>query len=156
MFARVHFAHFVHKKRFSLLFFQCPRWKDFLVPLQCWSVFPRTVISDRFLMMQVSSMVVKLHKEAPRTFILSNNNIPSRKYWDLAVNRALQKISRSDSALTKVTWPFLVVTLGSFSCLEFSDKPKVVFIYLFIFNLDLELSILIDGALNLNSVLTVA
>ncbi|EXB20726.1 Isochorismate synthase [Morus notabilis] len=51
---------------------------------------------------QVSSKVVKLRKEAPRTFILSNNNIPSKKYWDLAVNRALQKISRSDSALTKV------------------------------------------------------
>lgn len=65
-------------------------------------VFPRTVISCRFLKTQVSSKVVKLRKEAPRTFILSNNNIPSKKYWDLAVNRSLQKISRSDSALTKV------------------------------------------------------
>ncbi|XP_059444802.1 isochorismate synthase 2, chloroplastic-like isoform X3 [Corylus avellana] len=53
-------------------------------------------------MCQVSSTVVKLRKEVPRTFILSNNHIPSKTYWDLAVNRALQLIDRSNSALIKV------------------------------------------------------
>ncbi|PON34678.1 Isochorismate synthase [Parasponia andersonii] len=51
---------------------------------------------------QVSSMLVKLPKEVPRTFVFSSNHTPSKEYWNLAVNRALQKISRSDSALTKV------------------------------------------------------
>ncbi|KAF3437780.1 hypothetical protein FNV43_RR20536 [Rhamnella rubrinervis] len=51
---------------------------------------------------QVSSMVVKLRKEAPRTFILSNNHIPSKAYWKFAVNQALQIISGSDSELVKV------------------------------------------------------
>ncbi|XP_062170665.1 isochorismate synthase 2, chloroplastic-like isoform X2 [Alnus glutinosa] len=53
-------------------------------------------------MCQVSSTVVKLRKEVPRTFIISNNHIPSKTYWDLAVNRALQLIDRSNSALIKV------------------------------------------------------
>lgn len=53
-------------------------------------------------MYQVSSTVVKLPKEVPRTFILSNNHIPSKTYWDLAVNRALQLIDRSNLALIKV------------------------------------------------------
>lgn len=71
-----------------------------------------------FLMLQVSSVVVKLRKEVPRTFILSNNHIPSKAYWKSAVNQALQIISRSDTELTKVNsvyarlvfkcWPFLV------------------------------------------------
>ncbi|XP_060670574.1 isochorismate synthase 2, chloroplastic isoform X2 [Ziziphus jujuba] len=53
---------------------------------------------------QVSSMVVKLRKEVPRTFILSNNHIPSKAYWKSAVNQALQIISRSDTELTKVVF----------------------------------------------------
>uniref|UniRef100_A0A2N9GVI1 Chorismate-utilising enzyme C-terminal domain-containing protein n=1 Tax=Fagus sylvatica TaxID=28930 RepID=A0A2N9GVI1_FAGSY len=53
-------------------------------------------------MSQVSAIVVKLRKEVPRTYILSNNHIPSKTCWDLAVNRALQLIDRSNSALIKV------------------------------------------------------
>lgn len=51
--------------------------------------------------MQISSIVLKLQKQVPSTLMLSNSHIPSKTYWDLAVNRALQKI-RSDSALIKV------------------------------------------------------
>lgn len=58
--------------------------------------------------MQVSSMVVKLRKEAPRTFILSNNHIPSKAYWEFAVNQALQIISRSDSELAKVLTAYVL------------------------------------------------
>ncbi|KAA8540930.1 hypothetical protein F0562_024932 [Nyssa sinensis] len=53
-------------------------------------------------MRQVSSIIVKLQKEVPNTFILSDNHVPGKIAWDLAVNRALQMISRSDSALVKV------------------------------------------------------
>nr|XP_023875055.1 isochorismate synthase 2, chloroplastic isoform X1 [Quercus suber] len=53
-------------------------------------------------MCQVSAIVVKLRKEVPKTFILSNNHIPSKTYWDLAVNRALQLIDTGNSALIKV------------------------------------------------------
>lgn len=52
-------------------------------------------------MHQISSIVLKLQKQVPSTLMLSNSHIPSKTYWDLAVNRALQKI-RSDSALIKV------------------------------------------------------
>lgn len=51
--------------------------------------------------MQISSIVIKPQKEVPTLLMLSNSHIPSKTYWDLAVNRALQKI-RSDSALIKV------------------------------------------------------
>ncbi|KAL5544401.1 hypothetical protein UlMin_008185 [Ulmus minor] len=51
---------------------------------------------------QISSVVVKLRKEAPGAFIVSKEHIPSKMYWDLAVNRVLQKIARSDSELSKV------------------------------------------------------
>lgn len=47
-------------------------------------------------------MVVKLSKEAPRTFVFSSNHTPSKEYWSIAVNQALKKISRRDSELTKV------------------------------------------------------
>ncbi|XP_048443558.1 isochorismate synthase 2, chloroplastic-like [Pyrus x bretschneideri] len=50
---------------------------------------------------QISSVVLKLQRHIPWTLMLRNNNIPCKTYWDLAVNRALQKI-RSDSALFKV------------------------------------------------------
>ncbi|KAJ0959981.1 hypothetical protein J5N97_000237 [Dioscorea zingiberensis] len=52
-------------------------------------------------MHQISSIVLKLQKQVCSMLMLSNSHIPSKKYWDLAVNRALQKI-RSDSALIKV------------------------------------------------------
>ncbi|KAB1216667.1 Isochorismate synthase, chloroplastic [Morella rubra] len=51
---------------------------------------------------QISSIVLKMRKEVPRTFILCNNHIPNKPRWDLAVNRALQLIDRSNSALIKV------------------------------------------------------
>ncbi|KAM7275608.1 hypothetical protein ACFE04_017474 [Oxalis oulophora] len=51
---------------------------------------------------QVSSIVVKLKKEVSRTFILSNNNVPSKENWELAVKRALKIINRSSSPLIKV------------------------------------------------------
>lgn len=54
------------------------------------------------LMKQVSAIVVKLRKEVPKTYILSNNHIPSKTHWDLAVNRALQLIDTGNSALIKV------------------------------------------------------
>ncbi|OMP08998.1 Isochorismate synthase [Corchorus olitorius] len=53
-------------------------------------------------MHQVASIVVKLRKEATREFILSNNHIPNKMHWDLAVERALQIINRSSSPLIKV------------------------------------------------------
>ncbi|XP_021904720.1 isochorismate synthase 2, chloroplastic-like isoform X2 [Carica papaya] len=51
---------------------------------------------------QVSSIVVKLRKEASKTFILSNNHIPSKTHWHLAVKRALEIINKSSSPLLKV------------------------------------------------------
>ncbi|KAJ9140422.1 hypothetical protein P3X46_031072 [Hevea brasiliensis] len=53
-------------------------------------------------MNQVSSTIVKLGKEVARTLILSNNQIPNKTYWDLALKRALQIIKRSSSPLIKV------------------------------------------------------
>lgn len=53
-------------------------------------------------MLQISYAIVRLSKEVPNTFIVSNNHIPSKSYWDLSVNRALQKISRKNSSLIKV------------------------------------------------------
>ncbi|KAK3035672.1 hypothetical protein RJ639_032544 [Escallonia herrerae] len=53
-------------------------------------------------MRQVSSIVVELRKDVPSTFIISNSHVPGKKSWDHAVNRALQMINRSNSALVKV------------------------------------------------------
>ncbi|KAK3024004.1 hypothetical protein RJ639_045024 [Escallonia herrerae] len=53
-------------------------------------------------MRQVSSIVVGLRKDVPSTFIISNSHVPGKKSWDHAVNRALQMINRSNSALVKV------------------------------------------------------
>ncbi|KAI4297825.1 hypothetical protein L6164_037690 [Bauhinia variegata] len=51
---------------------------------------------------KVSTVIVKLPKQAPPTLIKSSDNTPSKAYWDLAVDRALQMIKRNDSSLTKV------------------------------------------------------
>ncbi|KAF5205992.1 Isochorismate synthase 2 protein [Thalictrum thalictroides] len=51
---------------------------------------------------QISSAIVKFRKEAPSTFILSVNHVPSKASWDVAVNKALQMINRSNSELVKV------------------------------------------------------
>ena len=56
----------------------------------------------KFSIMKVASIVVKLRKEASREFILSNNHIPNKTHWDLAVKRALQIINRSSLPLIKV------------------------------------------------------
>ncbi|XP_021285532.1 isochorismate synthase 2, chloroplastic-like [Herrania umbratica] len=53
-------------------------------------------------MHQVASIVVKLRKEASGEFILSNNHVPNKMHWDLAVKRALQMINKSSSPLIKV------------------------------------------------------
>lgn len=47
-------------------------------------------------------MVTRLQKEVPYTYILSNNYIPSKVYWDVAVNRSLTMINRKNSPLIKV------------------------------------------------------
>lgn len=75
--------------------------------------------SNFYFLLQVSSRVVKLRKEAPRTFILSNNHIPSKAYWEFAVNQALQIISRSDSELVKV---LMVYVLSFFEVLTNSGS----------------------------------
>ncbi|KAK6249930.1 hypothetical protein SCA6_003935 [Theobroma cacao] len=51
---------------------------------------------------QVASVVVMLRKEASGELILSNNHVPNKTHWDLAVKRALQTINRSSSPLIKV------------------------------------------------------
>lgn len=73
------------------------------------------------LIMQISSIVLKLQKQVPSTLMLSNSHIPSKTYWDLAVNRALQKI-RSDSALIKV--------VNNPSAKQFSLMRAPLFFYL--------------------------
>ncbi|KAK9278946.1 hypothetical protein L1049_028528 [Liquidambar formosana] len=72
-------------------------WDDAL----SWT-WGRAIDKLQATMGQVSSIVVKLRREFPKTFILSNNHIPSKMSWDLSVKRALQIINRSNSALTKV------------------------------------------------------
>lgn len=61
-----------------------------------------TITALQDTMRKVSSVIVRLRREVPSTFISSNNHVPSKSYWDLAVNRALQMISRSHSSLIKV------------------------------------------------------
>uniref|UniRef100_A0A6N2KRR3 Chorismate-utilising enzyme C-terminal domain-containing protein n=1 Tax=Salix viminalis TaxID=40686 RepID=A0A6N2KRR3_SALVM len=53
-------------------------------------------------MTQISSNVKKLSKEVTRSFIIRNSHTPCKMHWDLAVERALQIISRSSSPLIKV------------------------------------------------------
>ncbi|XP_022768273.1 isochorismate synthase 2, chloroplastic isoform X2 [Durio zibethinus] len=55
-----------------------------------------------FMVPQVASIVVKLRKESSKEFILSNNHIPNKTHWDLAVKRALEIINTSNSPLIKV------------------------------------------------------
>ncbi|KAM7471387.1 hypothetical protein LguiA_009570 [Lonicera macranthoides] len=64
--------------------------------------YGKAIASLQATMRQVSSVILKLRKEVPNTFILSNNNVPGKKSWDLAVDRALQMINRGNSELTKV------------------------------------------------------
>lgn len=61
--------------------------------------------------MQVSSIVVKLRKEVCKTFVISNSHVPSKAYWNIAVNRALQIIGRSDAPLSKVLKKFMLLYL---------------------------------------------
>nr|XP_029148294.1 isochorismate synthase, chloroplastic isoform X4 [Arachis hypogaea] len=51
---------------------------------------------------KVSASIVRFPKQAPPTLILSSHDIPSKIYWDIAVNRALEMIKKNNSLLTKV------------------------------------------------------
>ncbi|KAM0023672.1 putative isochorismate synthase [Helianthus debilis subsp. tardiflorus] len=64
--------------------------------------FGKAVHALQATMSQVSSSIVKLRKEVPNTSILSSNNVPSKKLWDVGVDRALQMINRNNSPLIKV------------------------------------------------------
>lgn len=82
---------------------QCARSLYLVCTMSRYWVFVfYTILFMHSLMKQVSAIVVKLRKEVPKTYILSNNHIPSKTYWDLAVNRALQLIDTGNSALIKV------------------------------------------------------
>ncbi|GAV73832.1 Chorismate_bind domain-containing protein [Cephalotus follicularis] len=72
-------------------------WDDAL----SWT-WPNAIDALQSSMRQISSIVVKLKKEASRTFILSNKHIPNKQCWDLAVKRALQIINTGSSPLIKV------------------------------------------------------
>lgn len=71
-------------------------------------------------MMQISSVVLKQRRQVPWTPMLSNNHIPSKTYWNLAVNRALQKI-RSNSALIKVLFNYLFSVCQAW--FQYCDSP---------------------------------
>ncbi|KAG2675655.1 hypothetical protein I3760_12G015900 [Carya illinoinensis] len=51
---------------------------------------------------KVTSFVVNMRNQRPNTFIVSKTHSPSKKYWELTVNRVLQQIDRANSELTKV------------------------------------------------------
>ncbi|KAI6683002.1 hypothetical protein NL676_028915 [Syzygium grande] len=84
---------------------------------------------------QVSSLVMKLRKQVPKAFILSNNHVPSKNCWDLAVKRALQMINGDDSALIKVVLArssrFLTATdidpLAGLACLQIEGENAYQF-----------------------------
>ncbi|GMQ10491.1 hypothetical protein CsSME_00053474 [Camellia sinensis var. sinensis] len=104
-----------------------PEWKSFgsfyfVVPqveldeLEGSSILATTVAWDNTLsctygkaitalqstLQQVSSIVTRLQKEVPNTFILGNEYMPNKTSWDLAVKNALQMINRNNSPLIKV------------------------------------------------------
>lgn len=62
----------------------------------------KAITSLQATMQQITTIIVKLRKELPTTFMLSNNHIPSRAYWDMTVKKALQTINKRSSPLTKV------------------------------------------------------
>ncbi|KAH7850829.1 hypothetical protein Vadar_003523 [Vaccinium darrowii] len=64
--------------------------------------YAKAITALQSTVQQVSSMVTSLRKEVPNTCIISNNYIPNKVYWDLAVNRALQMINRNKSPLIKI------------------------------------------------------
>lgn len=64
--------------------------------------YAKAITALQSTVQQVSSMVTSLQKEVPNTCIISNNYIPNKVYWDLAVNRALQMINRNKSPLIKI------------------------------------------------------
>ncbi|XP_022972451.1 isochorismate synthase 2, chloroplastic isoform X1 [Cucurbita maxima] len=51
---------------------------------------------------QVSSDNVNVQRDLPQISILSHNHVPTKTFWDRAINRALQAIDQCDSDLTKV------------------------------------------------------
>ncbi|CAK9186161.1 unnamed protein product [Ilex paraguariensis] len=108
--------------------------------------YEKAVAALQATMQQVSSIVLKSQNEVPSTFILSNNHIPGKTSWALAVNRALQMINSSNSSLNKVvlaqssnvmttpdidplTWLSCLQVEGQNSyqfCLQPSDAPAFI------------------------------
>lgn len=76
-----------------------PRFTDLCLFSSCFCLF---FFSISLLDMQVSSTITRLQNEVPCTYILSNNYIPCKVYWDVAVNRSVQMINRKNSPLIKV------------------------------------------------------
>ncbi|KAL6973323.1 isochorismate synthase, partial [Sarracenia purpurea var. burkii] len=64
--------------------------------------YEKAIIAVQYTMEQVSSIVTRLQKEVPNTFIHCNDYIPSKTSWDSSVKRALQMINRNNSPLIKV------------------------------------------------------
>ncbi|KAG6686796.1 hypothetical protein I3842_11G039000 [Carya illinoinensis] len=101
-------------ERFGSFYFMVPQVE--LDELEGSSMLATTVAWDESLslpwemaidalqttMRQLSSFVVNMRNERPKTFVVSKTDVPSKTYWELAVNRALQQIDRSNSELTKV------------------------------------------------------
>ncbi|XP_038879640.1 isochorismate synthase 2, chloroplastic isoform X1 [Benincasa hispida] len=68
----------------------------------CSWTWENAVESLQSTMEQVSSNNVNLQKDLPLIPIHSYTHVPSKTFWDRAVDRALQEIDRSNSELTKV------------------------------------------------------
>ncbi|KAI7984759.1 hypothetical protein LOK49_LG14G00753 [Camellia lanceoleosa] len=64
--------------------------------------YGKAITALQSTLQQVSSIVTRLQKEVPNTFILSNQYMPNKTSWDLAVKSALQMINRNNSPLIKV------------------------------------------------------
>ncbi|XP_057474661.1 isochorismate synthase, chloroplastic isoform X1 [Actinidia eriantha] len=64
--------------------------------------YGKAIAALQYTMEQVSSIVTRLQKDVPNTFILSNNHVPIKASWDNSVKRALQMINRNSSPLIKV------------------------------------------------------
>ncbi|KAK6924967.1 Chorismate-utilizing enzyme, C-terminal [Dillenia turbinata] len=55
-------------------------------------------------MCQITPFVLKLRRKVPKTFILSNNNVPNKAYWDLAVVLARRSRVLTTSDIDLITW----------------------------------------------------
>lgn len=64
--------------------------------------YRRAIDALRDTIWQLSSVLMTVHKKIPHSHLLANTHVPGKASWDHAVKRALQMISRNDSALIKV------------------------------------------------------